>query len=368
MYDMLSESRGKYRHDLRKEIHEHPEAVIRALADKLSPRGELWFDSLGPGAMKLLSEVRQVQIVASGSSYHAGMVACYWLEAVAKVPCRVEEASEFRYRRGVVMPGTLCLLISQSGESAATLAALYAAKGEPYLATLAVCHTPGSRLASESERCMFTHASLEHGKPTNKGFTAQLAVLAWLALAIGRQRRVLDANSLAEGIEALHALPEQLYQVLELEPTIAELAPLLATKHKVLFIGEGSHYPIAREAAYKLKELAGIDAEAYDPSELENARQALMKGDIGVVTVAPSGMSSQLEVRARGSQLINFSCEHAKILDSERINNLSLPKFSKMTSPIIYFVAMKLLRYYMALVKGTDVEKPRDISGLAAAK
>ncbi|MCL7939455.1 glutamine--fructose-6-phosphate transaminase (isomerizing) [Halomonas sp. ATCH28] len=361
-------SKGDYRHFMLKEIHEQPEVLVDTLADKLTPEGTLLTAVLGPEAAELLPRVKQVQIVACGTSYHAGLVARYWLESLAGLPCSVEVASEFRYRHVAVQPGTLFVTLSQSGETADTLAALRFAKSAGYLATLAICNVPGSSLVRESQLRLMTHAGPEIGVASTKAFTTQLAVLAWLALVLGREQGRLDEVELAEQIAALQALPEQLRQVLELEPAIAELANGFAEKRHTLFLGRGAHYPVAMEGALKLKEISYIHAEAYAAGELKHGPLALVDDAMPVVSVAPSDAlleklkSNLQEVRARGGRLINFVCERAGLEDEEGMRNFPLPKVPELTAPILYSVPLQLLSYHVALVKGTDVDKPRNLA------
>ncbi|MDZ7852551.1 MAG: glutamine--fructose-6-phosphate transaminase (isomerizing) [Halomonas sp.] len=361
-------SKGDYRHFMLKEIHEQPEVLVDTLADKLTPEGTLLTAVLGPEAAELLPRVKQVQIVACGTSYHAGLVARYWLESLAGLPCSVEVASEFRYRHVALQPGTLFVTLSQSGETADTLAALRFAKSAGYLATLTICNVPGSSLVRESQLRLMTHAGPEIGVASTKAFTTQLAVLAWLALVLGREQGRLDEAELAEQIAALQALPEQLRQVLKLEPAIAELAHGFAEKRHTLFLGRGAHYPVAMEGALKLKEISYIHAEAYAAGELKHGPLALVDDAMPVVSVAPSDAlleklkSNLQEVRARGGRLINFVCERAGLEDEEGVRNFPLPKVPELTAPILYSVPLQLLSYHVALVKGTDVDKPRNLA------
>lgn len=361
-------SKGDYRHFMLKEIHEQPEVLTRTLADKLTPDGKLLTAALGPEATELLPQIQQVQIVACGTSYHAGLVARYWLESLAGLPCSVEVASEFRYRHVAIMPGTLFVTLSQSGETADTLAALRFAKSAGYLATLAICNVPGSSLVRESQLRLMTHAGPEIGVASTKAFTTQLAVLAWLALVLGEHRGTLGESEQQNALAVLQALPDQLREVLELEPAIAELANGFAEKRHTLFLGRGAHYPVAMEGALKLKEISYIQAEAYAAGELKHGPLALVDDEMPVVTVAPSDdlleklKSNLQEVRARGGRLINFVCEQAGLNDDDGIRNLPLPKADDLIAPILHSVPLQLLSYHVALVKGTDVDKPRNLA------
>jgi glutamine---fructose-6-phosphate transaminase (isomerizing) len=363
--DQIAE-KGDYRHFMLKEIHEQPRALKATLEGKVSDEGHLLTSILGPDAELLLARTKQVQIVSCGTSYHAGLVTRYWIESIAGLPCSVEVASEFRYRHVVVPDGTLFVTISQSGETADTLAALRFARNAGYLATLAICNVPGSSLVRESALRLMTIAGPEIGVASTKAFTTQLVALLWLTAALASSRGT-DANA-SELIEELRALPRQVEQVLELEPAIAQLAARFADKHHTLFLGRGPHYPVAMEGALKLKEISYIHAEAYAAGELKHGPLALVDDDMPVVTVAPSDdlleklKSNLQEVRARGGQLINFVCEQAGLEEGEGVTNLVLPKVSDTTAPILFSVPLQLLSYHVALVKGTDVDKPRNLA------
>ncbi|MBB3192218.1 glutamine--fructose-6-phosphate transaminase (isomerizing) [Halomonas cerina] len=363
--DQVAE-KGDYRHFMLKEIHEQPQALRATLEGKVSGEGRLLASILGPDAESLMGQVEQVQIVSCGTSYHAGLVARYWLESLAGLPCSVEVASEFRYRHVVVPSNTLFVTISQSGETADTLAALRFAKSAGYLATLTICNVPGSSLVRESDLRLMTHAGPEIGVASTKAFTTQLVALLWLTGLLG-QRRLGDEKVMAL-MEELLALPRLIEQVLELEPAIEALAARFASKHHTLFLGRGPHYPVAMEGALKLKEISYIHAEAYAAGELKHGPLALVDDDMPVVTMAPSDelleklKSNLQEVRARGGQLINFVCEQAGMEDGEGVHNLRLPKVSDVAAPILFSVPLQLLSYHVALVKGTDVDKPRNLA------
>ncbi|WP_251976415.1 glutamine--fructose-6-phosphate transaminase (isomerizing) [Salinicola avicenniae] len=358
--------RGEFRHFMLKEIHEQPRALRDSLAGKFGQAGELLASSLGPNAENILRCVKQVQIVSCGTSYHAGLVARYWLEALAGVPCSVEVASEFRYRQVVVPENTLFVTISQSGETADTLAALRFAKTKGYLASLAICNVPGSSLVRESDYRLLTNAGPEIGVASTKAFTTQLAVLLWLTAVIGQAQ--MPAASRVELINALRSLPDHVASVLALEPAIERLAAYFANKHHTLFLGRGTHYPVAMEGALKLKEISYIHAEAYAAGELKHGPLALVDEEMPVVTVAPSNelleklKSNLQEVQARGGQLINFVCEEAHFKDNDNVTNVCLPKVDDWIAPIVYSVPLQLLAYHVALVKGTDVDKPRNLA------
>ncbi|WP_282040871.1 glutamine--fructose-6-phosphate transaminase (isomerizing) [Halomonas alimentaria] len=369
--DQVAE-KGDYRHFMLKEIHEQPRALEATLEGKVSDEGHLLTSVLGPDAETLLAQAQHIQIVSCGTSYHAGLVARYWIESIAGLPCSVEVASEFRYRHVVVPDNTLFITISQSGETADTLAALRFAKNAGYLATLAICNVPGSSLVRESSLRLMTNAGPEIGVASTKAFTTQLAALLWLTAALGTPR--MGVERVTALIAELKALPAKVEQVLKLEPAIAELSARFANKHHTLFLGRGQHYPVAMEGALKLKEISYIHAEAYAAGELKHGPLALVDDDMPVVTVAPSDdlleklKSNLQEVRARGGQLINFVCEQAGLEGGGGITNLVLPKVSDITAPILFSVPLQLLSYHVALMKGTDVDKPRNLAKSVAVE
>lgn len=363
--DQVAE-KGEYRHFMLKEIHEQPRALAATLEGKVTADGKLLISVLGPEAESLLPRCRNVQIVACGTSYHAGLVARYWLEQLAGIPCAVEVASEFRYRHVVVPKDTLFVTLSQSGETADTLAALRFAKQAGYLASLAICNVPGSSLVREADLRLMTNAGPEIGVASTKAFTTQLVALLWLTAALGRER--LGEAKVSSLLAEMQALPSLVEQVLDLEPAIAELAGRFANKHHTLFLGRGVHYPVAMEGALKLKEISYIHAEAYAAGELKHGPLALVDDEMPVVTVAPSDelleklKSNLQEVRARGGKLLNFVCEHAGLENEEGMHNLLLPKVSDLLAPIVFSVPLQLLAYHVALEKGTDVDKPRNLA------
>jgi len=360
-------NKGDYRHFMLKEIHEQPEAVANTLADKLGSHGVLT-ESLGPEANAILPKIEAIHIVACGTSYHAGLVARYWIESIAGIPVNVEVASEYRYREPVAPPNTLFIGISQSGETADTLAALRFAKENDYLQTLALCNMPGSTLVRESGLRLLTQAGIEIGVASTKAFTTQLAALYWLALALGRARGQLDKAAEKQAVESLRALPGLMQKALGLEDAVKHIAEEFVDKHHALFLGRGTHFPIALEGALKLKEISYIHAEAYPAGELKHGPLALVDEDMPVVTVAPDDhllgklRSNLEEVRARGGQLINFIAENVDMHDGEGTTNLQVPGMNNTTSPIIATLPLQLLAYHVALLKGTDVDKPRNLA------
>jgi glucosamine--fructose-6-phosphate aminotransferase (isomerizing) len=357
--------KGEYRHFMLKEIFEQPQAISDTLAGTLGDDHVLTA-ILGPEAETRLTDIANIHIVACGTSYHAGLVARYWIEEQAGIPCQVEVASEYRYRSVVVPANTLLITISQSGETADTLAALRYAKDQGYLATLAICNVAGSSLVREADWRLLTHAGPEIGVASTKAFTTQLVSLLWLTTALAQARG--HNQFVARNVDALRNLPALVEQVLGLEPTIVALAEQFANKHHALFLGRGPHYPIAMEGALKLKEISYIHAEAYAAGELKHGPLALVDEDMPVVSVAPSDsllekLKSNLEeVRARGGQLINFACETIEQSADPEVSNIHLPWVEDCISPIIYTLPLQLLSYHVALVKGTDVDKPRNLA------
>lgn len=358
--------KGSYRHYMLKEIHEQPAAIANTLTGLLG-EGRVLTAVLGPDAETRLKDVQNIHIVACGTSYHAGLVAKYWIEEQAGLPCQVEVASEYRYRLVAVPANTLLITISQSGETADTLAALRHAKTQGYLSTLAICNVAGSSLVREAAWRLLTQAGPEIGVASTKAFTTQLVALLWLTTALAQERG--RANELIEAnVRALRGLSALTEQTLALDGEIEALAASFANKHHALFLGRGTHYPIAMEGALKLKEISYIHAEAYAAGELKHGPLALVDEDMPVVSVAPSDSlleklkSNLQEVRARGGQLITFSCERAEIDTGEGITHLKMPWVYDSISPIIYTLPLQLLSYHVALVKGTDVDKPRNLA------
>lgn len=365
-YADYSVSRGGHRDFMHKEIHEQPGAIAATLAGKIGERGVLP-EALGPETEALLSEVRGLHIVACGTSYHAALVARYWIESICGIPCQVEIASEYRYRRVLVPPDTLFVAISQSGETADTLAALRHARHAGYSATLALCNMPGSSLVRESSLQLMTDAGPEIGVASTKAFTTQLVALYWLALVLGRYNG-LDSGTEGEHVAALRALPQHVTETLELESEIAALAPTLADKAHALFLGRGLHFPVALEGALKLKEISYIHAEAYPAGELKHGPLALVDEDMPVVSVVPNDelaaklRSNLEEVRARGGHLLMFAdCQLAAEAASEGAV-VALPAVKAELTPIAYAVPLQLLAYHAASLKDANVDKPRNLA------
>ncbi|WP_422910791.1 glutamine--fructose-6-phosphate transaminase (isomerizing) [Pseudomonas sp. MAC6] len=364
--------KGEYRHFMLKEIHEQPKVVQRTLESRLGSDHVL-VQSFGPQAAELFAKVRNVQIVACGTSYHAGMVARYWLEGLAGIPCQIEVASEFRYRKVVVQPDTLFVSISQSGETADTLAALRNAKEHApekggYLASLAICNVGISSLVRESDLTLLTQAGPEIGVASTKAFTTQLVALMLLTLALGQVRGTLDKALQAELVEELRRLPTRLGEALAMDSVVEKVSELFAEKHHSLFLGRGAQYPVAMEGALKLKEISYIHAEAYPAGELKHGPLALVDSDMPVVTVAPNNelleklKSNLQEVRARGGELVVFADQQAGMSNGEGTHVVNMPHIHDALAPILYTIPLQLLSYYVAVLKGTDVDQPRNLA------
>ncbi len=359
--------KGEYAHYMLKEIFEQP----RALADTLSERvaGNRILEAVfGPKAQAIFEKVKRVHIVACGTSYHAGLVAQYYIEQGAGLPCRVEVASEYRYRNPVVSEGALFIAISQSGETADTLAALRYAKESGYLATAAICNVPESSLVRESDICLMTRAGPEIGVASTKAFTTQLVALALLGVALARHNGMTDRIERAYIRQLLH-VPVLVEHALKLEPQIREWAKHFADKRHALFLGRGPTYPVAMEGALKLKEISYIHAEAYAAGELKHGPLALVDAEMPVVAVAPNNalvekLKSNLEeVRARGGRLFIFADPDAGIEPSEGMEVMTMPDhIEPLQAPLVYTVPLQLLSYHVALIRGTDVDQPRNLA------
>ncbi|WP_433898788.1 glutamine--fructose-6-phosphate transaminase (isomerizing) [Pseudomonas sp. PSE1(2024)] len=359
--------KGEFRHYMLKEIHEQPSVVQRTLEGRLSS-DQVLVQAFGPQAAELFAKVRNVQIVACGTSYHAGMVARYWLEELAGIPCQVEVASEFRYRKVVVQPDTLFVTISQSGETADTLAALRNAKELGFLGSLAICNVGISSLVRESDLTLLTQAGREIGVASTKAFTTQLVGLLLLTLSLGQVRGTLADGVEATLVEELRRLPTRLGEALAMDSTVEKIAELFAEKNHTLFLGRGAQFPVAMEGALKLKEISYIHAEAYPAGELKHGPLALVDNDMPVVTVAPNNelleklKSNLQEVRARGGELIVFADEKAGMTNGEGTHVVQMPHIHDILSPILYTIPLQLLSYYVAVLKGTDVDQPRNLA------
>ncbi|WP_152219067.1 glutamine--fructose-6-phosphate transaminase (isomerizing) [Pseudomonas sp. SCB32] len=359
--------KGAYRHFMLKEIHEQPSVVQRTLEARLGAE-QVLVDNFGPQARELLAKVRTVQIVACGTSYHAGMVARYWLESLTGIPCQVEVASEFRYRKVAVHPDSLFVTISQSGETADTLAALRYAKELGFLSSLAICNVATSSLVRESDMTLLTNAGPEIGVASTKAFTTQLVALMLLTLGLGQVQKRLGEGVEAELVAELRRLPTRLEEALAMEKVVEKVSELFAEKHHTLFLGRGAQYPVAMEGALKLKEISYIHAEAYPAGELKHGPLALVDADMPVVTVAPNNelleklKSNLQEVRARGGELVVFAEGGTGINNGAGIHVVGMPAIHDCLAPILYTVPLQLLSYYVAVLKGTDVDQPRNLA------
>jgi glucosamine--fructose-6-phosphate aminotransferase (isomerizing) len=358
--------KGQYRHFMLKEIYEQPHAINNTLEGRLSNESVL-DETFGNGAAELFKKVKHVQIVACGTSYHSGMVARYWLESLGGISCNVEIASEFRYRKSFVQPNSLLVSISQSGETADTLAALRLAKEAGYVGSLTICNVAGSSLVRESDLAFMTRAGAEIGVASTKAFTTQLVGLAMLTLAIGKYNGLTAAQQ-QEMVAALRSLPVKLEQTLELAGSIEKLAEEFADKHNSLFLGRGDQYPIAMEGALKLKEISYIHAEAYAAGELKHGPLALIDAQMPIIVVAPNNelleklQSNVEEVRARGGILYVFADADAHFKSDATQRVVNVPHVHPLIAPIIYTIPLQLLSYYVAIIKGTDVDQPRNLA------
>ena len=359
--------KGKFRHFMQKEIYEQPNALINTMEGRILHNNVI-VDAIGNGAAEILEKVEHIQIVACGTSYNAGMTARYWFEALAGVSCNVEIASEFRYRKFVTRPNSLLVTISQSGETADTLAALRLAKEKGYMAALTICNVSSSSLVRESDLAFMTRAGVEVGVASTKAFTTQLAALLMLVTAIGKVKGNISNEQEVEIVKALQSLPAEVEKALSFDKDIEALAEDFAEKNHALFLGRGEFYPIAMEASLKLKEISYIHAEAYAAGELKHGPLALIDADMPVIVVAPNNellekvKSNIEEVRARGGQLYVFADKEAGFTPSEGMKIITMPKVNEIIAPIFYTVPMQLLSYHVALIKGTDVDQPRNLA------
>lgn len=359
--------KGKHRHFMQKEIYEQPTALINTMEGRVT-HNNVVVEAIGNGAKDILEKVEHIQIVACGTSYNSGMVSRYWFESVAGVSCDVEIASEFRYRKFVVRPNSLLITISQSGETADTLAALRLAKEKGYMAAMTICNVAGSSLVRESDLAFMTRAGVEIGVASTKAFTTQLAALLMLVVAVGKAKQTLSTEKEQDIVKALQALPAEIEKALAFDKHIETLAEDFAEKNHALFLGRGEFYPIAMEASLKLKEISYIHAEAYAAGELKHGPLALIDADMPVIVVAPNNellekiKSNIEEVRARGGQLYVFADKEAGFSEAEGMKIITMPTVNDITAPIYYTVPMQLLAYHIALIKGTDVDQPRNLA------
>jgi glutamine---fructose-6-phosphate transaminase (isomerizing) len=359
--------KGPYRHFMLKEIHEQPRAVANTLQERVA-NGRLLEAAFGPTAAEIFAQTEAVHIVACGTSFHAGIVAQYFIEQICRRPCRVEIASEYRYRQPVVGKHTLLVTVSQSGETADTLAAVRLAKQLGYIATLAICNSPESSLVRESDLVMLTRAGPEIGVASTKAFTTQLTALSMLVIALAKHNGA-DAERERNLVERLIELPGLLEKTLELDPVIHRLALRFADKQHALFLGRGALHAVAMEGALKLKEISYIHAEAYAAGELKHGPLALVDASMPVISVAPNNdlleklKSNLMEVRARGGELYVFADPESGFTSSDGVHVIQMPKHvSYFQAPMIYTVPLQLLAYHVAILKGTDVDQPRNLA------
>ena len=358
--------KGAFRHYMLKEIYEQPIAIQRTLENRLAA-GKVLDSTFGESAEALLPKIEHVQIIACGTSYHSGMTARYWFEEFAGVSCNVEIASEYRYRKSFVRPNSLLVTISQSGETADTLAALRLAQQQNYMSSLTICNAPGSSLVRESDMAFMMEAGAEIGVASTKAFTVQLAGLLMLATAIGHHKG-LDVKAEAAIVQSLQSLPSKIEQALAMDSDIEQLAEDFADKQHSLFLGRGDQYPIAMEGALKLKEISYIHAEAYAAGELKHGPLALIDADMPVIVVAPNNelveklKSNVEEVRARGGLMYVFADKAAAFSSDKAMKVLHVPSCDPLIAPIIYTIPLQLLSYHVAIIKGTDVDQPRNLA------
>lgn len=359
--------KGIYRHYLQKEIHEQPLAIKNTLKDRFDQHDHVVFTELDKKAKNLLSNIEHIQIIACGTSYNAGMVAYYWLESLAGIPCDVEIASEFRYRKSVQRENSLLITLSQSGETADTLAALRLSKDLGYLASLTICNVLGSSLVRESDFALMTKAGTEISVASTKAFTTQLTVLLLLVAYLSRLKNKNIALE-RDIVQALHSLPARIDSMLSQEKMIEVLAEDFSDKNHALFLGRGEQFPIAVEGALKLKEISYIHAEAYAAGELKHGPLALIDADMPVIIIAPNNKlleklkSNIEEVRVRGGSLYVFTDKDAGFIGSKNMKIIPLPYVEELIAPIFYTIPLQLLSYYVALIKGTDVDQPRNLA------
>ena len=359
--------KGEYRHFMLKEIYEQPYSVTNTLEERIHS-GRVFSNIFGHEAEDIFTKVEQVKIVACGTSYHSGLVAGYLIEQIAKLPCSVEIASEYRYRSPVVTPNTLFVTISQSGETLDTLEALRLAKKLGYLGTLGICNVPESAMVRESDLVLMTRAGPEIGVASTKAFTTQLTALSLLALVLGKNKGFAEGEE-AGYVNSLNALPRLIEHALELDAPIKKLAENFADKHHALILGRGAMYPIAMEGALKLKEISYIHAEAYPAGELKHGPLALVDEDMPIIAVAPNNQllekvkANLQEVRARGGELYVFTDAKAEMTSEDGVHIIHLPDdIDELQAPIVYTIPLQLLSYHVAVLKGTDVDQPRNLA------
>jgi glucosamine--fructose-6-phosphate aminotransferase (isomerizing) len=358
--------RGEYRHYMLKEIYEQPQAIADTLEGRIY-QGSVLDSTFGADAASIFDRVQGVHIIACGTSYHAGLIGRYWMESLAGIPCSVEVASEFRYRKPVVRNSSLIVTISQSGETADTLAGLQEAKRLGFGQSLTICNVPESSLTRESDLTLMTRAGPEIGVASTKAFTTQLVSLMLLTIVLGR-RFSLNEDAERSLVQQLEHLPREVEGVLQLDKQIQQLAERFADKHHALFLGRGAHYPVAMEGALKLKEISYIHAEAYPAGELKHGPLALVDAEMPVVVVAPNNelleklKSNMQEVSARGGQMLVFADQDAGMQSDETSIVLPVAPTNDWVAPIVFTVPLQLLSYHVAVLKGTDVDQPRNLA------
>ncbi len=361
-----SVERGEYRHYMLKEIYEQPRAIADTLEGRIS-RGRVMEEAFGAGATEIFDKVKGVHIIACGTSYHAGLVGRHWLESIAGIPCSVEVASEFRYRKPVVRNSSLIVTLSQSGETADTLAGLQEAKRLGFGQSLSICNVPESSLVRESDLVLMTRAGPEIGVASTKAFTTQLVALMLLVIVLGRRFNMTPELE-EELVRQLKHLPREIEDVLKLDTQIEQLAERFADKHNALFLGRGAQYPVAMEGALKLKEISYIHAEAYPAGELKHGPLALVDADMPIVTVAPNNelleklKSNLQEVEARGGEMLVFADVNAGLSSTDNSYVLPVAPTDDCVAPIVFTVPLQLLAYHVAVLKGTDVDQPRNLA------
>jgi len=358
--------KGQYKHYMIKEIYEQSLALQQTLAGRLAS-GKVLDSAFGKKSVNIFKKVKHIQMIACGSSYNSAMTARYWFESLAGIACTVEIASEFRYRKSVVTENSLFVTLSQSGETADTLAALHLAKKRGYMNSLTICNVESSSLVRGSDLVYIMKAGTEIGVASTKAFTVQLAALLMLVAAIGRHH-TMSVEQEAYIVNALQRLPAKIDQVLTMEPALKLLAEDFADKHHSLFLGRGEQYPIAMEGALKLKEISYIHAEAYAAGELKHGPLALVDADMPVIVIAPDNelleklKSNIEEVRARGGLMYVFTDKNGQFKSDETMKVLEVPACDTLLAPIIYTIPLQLLSYHVALIKGTDIDQPRNLA------
>ncbi len=361
----LTDKQG-YRHYMMKEIFFQPDAISKTLKGRIT-KDQIITKEFGESADLIFSKTECIKIVACGTSYHAGLIAAYWMEKIANIHCQVEIASEYRYRKSVILDNTLFVTVSQSGETADTLAALRTAKDADYLSTLAICNVDESSLTRDSDLCFLTHAGTEIGVASTKAFTTQLVALFLLVIAVAKHNGLTKSDE-AKLIKQVNSLPIRVSKVLEHKNSIELMAKDFADKHHALFLGRGSFLPVAMEGALKLKEISYIHAEAYAAGELKHGPLALVDEDMPVVAVAPNNnllekLKSNLEeVKARGGKLYIFADEISEVESTNGMFVLNINNVYDYMSPIIHTIPLQLLAYYVAVIKGADIDQPRNLA------